>query len=203
MKKIWSFCLGAAVVLMALPLSAQQTLKEAEREAGTREQYDKILRQSGNHEILARLEGTWQGTHKVLGYGTPFRENQMKDTLEVKSILNGNFFEAHFTSEIAGFPNKGMVMMGYNGADKEFWRLYMNEADPRGIYSTGVYVRSKDMLVFRGIEHDPVSGDKFEKRDVFIFGPDKDKLVYELHYAFADGSELKVIDGTYTRAKAK
>ena len=60
-KSSWNVWLGAAALLLALPLSAQQTAKEADREAGKPEQYEQILRKSGNHEILARLEGTWRG----------------------------------------------------------------------------------------------------------------------------------------------
>lgn len=200
MKKCWNIWLGAAVLLAALPLGAQQTAKEAEREAGTYEQYDKLLRRSGHHDILARLEGTWQGTHKVLLYGG--RVTVLKDTLETKGILNGNFFETDYTTDIEGSVARGKVIMGYNGADKEFYRLYMNEGEPRGTWSTGVHVKSKDELVFRGIEHDPVSGDKFEKFEIFTFGPDKDKVRYVMSYTFADRSEITVVDGTYTRVKA-
>lgn len=191
--------LGAAALLLALPLSAQQTAKEADKEAGTHDQYEKILRKSGNHEILARLEGTWRAENlKTLIYGP--KEVIMKDTLEAKLIFDGNFLETTFAQELGGL-NKGRTLMGYNGADKHFWRLFMN-ADPRGTWSTGVYVRAKDALVFRGEEHDPVSGDRFEKREVFTFGPDKDKFHFELFYEFADGSELEVVDGDYHRVKS-
>jgi hypothetical protein len=197
-KSSWNVWLGAAALLLALPLSAQQTAKEADREAGRPEQYEQILRKSGNHEILARLEGTWRAeTLKTLIYGP--KEVNMKDTLEAKLIFDGNFLETTFAQELGGI-NKGTTIMGYNGADKHFWRLFMN-ADPRGTWSTGVYVRAKDALVFRGYEHDPVSGDHFQKREVFTFGPDKDKFHFELFYEFADGSELEVVDGDYHRVK--
>ena len=41
------------------------------------------------------------------------------------------------------------------------------------------------------------------KRDVFTFGPDKDKFHYEQYYRFADGSEVKPLEGDYTRVKEK
>lgn len=203
MTKSWKVWIGMAALLVAMPLGAQQTAKEAEKEAGTPEQYEKLLRRSGHHEILERLAGKWQGTLKVLVFGgNPFRETSMKETLEAEMILNGNFFQAHSTSMIeGGGPMKAMIIMGYNGADKQFYRLYMNEGEPRGTWSTGVHIKSKDSLVFRGIEHDPVSGDEFEKWDVYTFGPDKDKFHYELSYMFADGSEIKVANGDFTRVK--
>jgi hypothetical protein len=202
MKKCWRLWLGAAALLAVLPLTveAQQTAKEAEREAGTREQYDKILKQSGMHEILARLEGNWHADNlKVILYGSPPKEAVMKDTLEAKLIMDGMFVETNFTTELGGIA-KGRTIMGYNGADKQFWRLFLT-MDPRGTWSTGVYIRSKDALVFRGTEHDPVSDDRFVKREVFTFGPDKDKFHFELVYEFADGSEVEVVDGDYRRMK--
>ena len=125
----------------------------------------------------------------------------MSDTLNAKMIFNGNFLEAEQTSNIEGSIGKSKIIMGYNGADKEFYRLYMNEGEPRGTWSTGVHLRARDALIFNGTEHDPVSGDKFIKREIFDFGPDKDKIGYELLYVFADGSQMKVVDGVYTRVK--
>lgn len=206
MRKLCKAWVGMAAFLMAMPVLAQQTAKEAEKEAGSYEQYDKILRRSGHHDILARLEGNWLGTLKVLIYSKddktgPYHETTMKDTLEARMILNGNFYEANYTTDIEGTLGHGKIVMGYNGAEREFYRLYMNEGEPRGTLSTGVHIRSQNALHFRGVEHDPVSGDKFEKRDVFTFGPDKDKFHYEMSYTFADGSVLKVAEGDYVRIK--
>ena len=203
MRKSLKACLGAAALLLALPLTAQQSAKEAEKEAGTIEQYEKILRYSGNHDILRRLEGTWQANElKGKAYGTPLRDVLVKDTLESKMIL-GAFLETDFVMGMSGDEGgaKGKIIMGYDGAAKHFFRLYMNEGDPRGTWSTGVHLRAKNALIFRGFEHDPVSGDKFEKREVFGFGPDPEKITYEQYYTFADGSEIKVLEGTYTRIK--
>lgn len=202
MRKSWRALAMAAALLGALPLAAQQTAKEAQKEAGTGEQYDKLLRRTGHHDILARLEGNWQGTNmKVLLWGAPFRESTMTDTLNAKLIFNGNFLETEQVTTIEGNSGKSKIIMGYNGADKEFYRLYMNEGEPRGTWSTGVHLRTRDALIFNGTEHDPVSGDKFTKREIFDFGPNKDEIGYELSYVFADGSELKVVEGVYKRVK--
>lgn len=203
MRKSLKACLGAAALLLALPLTAQQSAKEAEKEAGTIEQYEKILRYSGNHDILRRLEGTWQANElKGKAYGTPLRDVLVKDTLESK-MIHGAFLETDFVTGMVGEEGgaRGKIIMGYDGAARHFFRLYMNEGDPRGTWSTGVHLRAKNALVFRGFEHDPVSGDKFEKREVFGFGPDPEKVTYEQYYTFADGSEIKVLEGTYTRIK--
>jgi hypothetical protein len=201
MKTPWKIWLGMAVLLAALPLAAQQTVKEAERHAGTPEEYDKILKPAAQHEILGRFVGTWKADLKVLLYGTPPQESWMKDTLETKWILNDRFIETHFAGEFAGGPIKGRVIMGYNGATKQFYRVYLVDWDSRGTFSEGVWIRSKNALVFHGKEHDPITGDTFQKRDVFTFGEDKDKIQYEQFYVFADGSEIRPVWGHYNRVK--
>jgi hypothetical protein len=202
MKKSWTAWAGVATLLLALPLGAQQTSKEAEHEPGNAAEYDKHLNPADKHEILGRFVGNWQATLKVLVYGTPPREMTMKDTFEAKWILNEHFIETEFTSELAGGSSKGKVIMGYNGADDRFYRHFLIDWDPRGTYSDGTFIKSKNSLVFRGMEHDPVSGDSFEKRDVFTFSADKDKIFYQQFYVFADGSEIKPMEGFYTRVVA-
>ncbi|HSF43550.1 MAG TPA: DUF1579 family protein [Thermoanaerobaculia bacterium] len=199
MRKSWKIWLGAAALLVTLPLAAQKTAKEAETHQGAPADYEKILKPAAEHEILDRFVGTWKADLKILLYGPPPKESWMKDILEAQWILNDRFIETSFASEYAGGPVKGKVIMGYDGASKEFFRVFLVDWDSRGTFSRGVYIKSKNALVFHGTEHDPISGDKFQKRDVFTFGPDKNKFLYEEYYIFADGSEIKPIEGYYTR----
>ena len=199
MRKSWTTWIGMAVLLMAMPLTAQQTTQEAEKEAGTPDQYEKLLKPAAQHEILGRFVGRWKADLKVQLYGTP-SEGTMKETAEARWILKENFIEMDFTQEVQGAVVKGKVLIGYNGSLKKFWHFFLVDGDPRGTYSQGVLIRSKNSLVFRGSEDDPVSGDSFERRDVYTF-VDKDKILYEVYYAFADGSEIKPIQGHLVRVK--
>lgn len=205
MRNCWKAWCGAAALLLtvALPLSAQQTAKEAEKEAGTADQYKKALNPADKFEILGRLAGTWEGTFTAWTYGTPPKPVTLKETLEAKWVLKDQFLDTHFSMQ---FPEKeaiqGRVTMGYDGAKRHFFRVFLVDYDPRGTFSTGHYIRSKNALVFHGVEEDPVSGDSFTKRDVFTF-LDKDKIGYAQYYTFADGSEIKVIEGHYTRVSGK
>lgn len=201
MRKSWNVWMGVATLLVALPLAAQQTIKEAEKEAGTAEQYEKLLKPADKHEILGRFVGSWKGDLKVLLYGTP-SEAIMPEELEAHWILNDNFIEMNLTQHIRDSVVRGRLLLGYNGSIKKFYQLYLTDGEPRGTYSQGVLLRSANALVFRGMEDDPVSGDSFERRDVYTF-VDKDKIKYELYYTFVDGSEMKPIDGYLTRVKDK
>ena len=201
MRKSWKVWVGVATLLGAMPLAAQQTVKEAEKEAGTPEQYEKLLKPADKHEILGRLVGSWKGDLKVLLYGTP-SEAIMPEELEAHWILKDNFIEMNATQHIRDAVVQAKILLGYNGSIKKFYQLYLTDGEPRGTYSQGVLLRSQNALVFRGIEEDPVSGDAFERRDVYTF-VDKDKIKYELYYTFVDGSEMKPIDGYLTRVKDK
>lgn len=196
--RVWSCGTFAAALLLALPGAAQQTSKEAEQGAANPADYQKLLRPDDKFEILNRLAGSWQGTLKVWLHGTPPKEASIKETLEAKWILNDRFLDTQFTVDFGEGIGKGRVTMGYNAALKQFYRVFLGDWDPRGTLSTGHYIRSRNALVFHGMEHDVASGDSFEKRDVFTF-VDKDKIFYEQFYRFADGSEIKSIEGHYTR----
>jgi len=201
MRKSWKIWMGVAALLAALPVAAQQTAKEAEKEAGTREQYEAILKPADKHEILGRFVGHWKGEMKVLLYGTP-SEGIMPEEIEAHWILKDNFIEMNATQKIRDFLVTLKITFGYNGSIKKFYQLYLTDGEPRGTYSQGVLLRSKNALVFRGMEDDPVSGDSFERRDVYTF-VDKDTIQYQLFYTFVDGSEIKAVDGLLKRVPEK
>lgn len=199
MKKCFSIL---AMIAVVLPLSAQQTVKEAEKDTADKAAFLKLIRPEAEMEILGRFVGTWEGTFKVMLHGTPPVEATMKDRLEAKWILGNSFIDTDFAGQFNDNKMVGRVTMGYNGGKKHFYRIYLADWDPRGTYSIGYYIRSRNALVFKGPEDDPLTGDSFEKRDSFTF-VDKDNIYYEQFYTFADGSEVRVMEGTYKRVSEK
>lgn len=189
-------------IAFVLPLAAQQTVKEAEKDTADKAAFSRLIRPEDKMEILGRFVGTWEGTFNILMHGTPPVAATMKDRLEAKWILGDSFIDTEFTSEFRTNKTKGRVTMGYNGGKKHFYRIFLADWDPRGTYSTGHYIRSRNALVFKGSEDDPLTGDSFEKRDSFTF-VDKDKIYYEQFYTFADGSEVRVMEGHYIRVSGK
>lgn len=192
----------AALTAFVLPLSAQQTATEGEKDTADKPAFLKLVRPADKLEILGRFVGTWEGTFKVMLHGTPPVEATMKDRLEAKWILGDSFVETDFAGGFNTITLKGRVIMGYNGGRKHFYRMFLGDWDPRGTYSIGHFIRSRNALVFKGSEDDPLTGDSFEKRDAFTF-VDKDKIFYEQFYTFADGSEVKVMEGHYMRVGEK
>jgi hypothetical protein len=201
MSKSWKVWVGVAALLGAMPLAAQQTAKEAEKEAGTLADYERLLRPADKHEILGRFVGSWKGDLKALLYGSP-SEATVPEELEAHWILKDNFIEMNSTQHIRDAVVNAKIILGYNGSLKKFYQVYLTDGEPRGSYSQGVLLRSKNALVFRSVEDDPVSGDAFERRDVFTFA-DKDKITYELFYTFVDGSEIKAMWGDLKRVKER
>jgi hypothetical protein len=199
MRKSWKALVGAAALLAATPLMSQQTAKEAEKEAGSSAEYEKILKPADKHEIMGRFVGTWKGDFKVLLYGSP-SEATMTHEMRGQWILKDNFLEIDTKQDIKGSILTTKTLIGYNGSWKRFYHLFLTDGEPRGTYSLGVLFRAKNALVFTGMEDDPISGDAYERRDIYTF-VDKDKIGYQLIYRFLDGSEIKVVDGFYTRVQ--
>lgn len=199
-----TICGIAAMIasLWALPLAAQQTAHEGAAEPDPKVDFQALLRPPEKFEILGRFVGTWEGTFKVWMHGDPPPVTSMKDTIEATWVFGDSFLDSHFTNVLNEKSLKGRVTMGYHAGRKHFYRIYLADWDPRGTYSAGHYIRSKNALVFKGMEDDPHTGDSFEKRDSFTF-VDKNKIFYEQFYAFADGSEVKVMEGHYTRVPGK
>jgi hypothetical protein len=191
-----------AATLLALPLAAQKTADEAKKNPVNPAEFERLVRPEDKFEILGRFAGTWEGELKAWLETQPPQQVTINEMLDTKWILNDRFLETHFSFTIGEMTNKGRVTMGYNGATKQFYRIFLGDWDPRGTFSTGVYIQSRNALIFRGMEHDPTTGDSFEKRDVFTF-IDKDKISYEQFFRFADGSELKSVEGHYTRVTGK
>lgn len=202
MKKCLYILAMIAAVAVVLPLSAQQTVKEAEKDTADKAAFVKLVKPDDKFEILGRFAGTWEGTFKVMLHGEPPVEAKMQDRLVSKWILGDTFIDTEFVGQFNTITLKGRTTMGYNGGRKHFYRIFLADWDPRGTYSVGHYIRSKNALVFKGSEDDPLTGDSFEKRDAFTF-VDKDKIFYEQFYTFADGSEVKVMEGHYIRVTGK
>jgi hypothetical protein len=200
MRKSWKALVGVAALLLAVPLTAQQTAKEAEREAGNPDAYEKILKPADKHELMGRFVGSWKGEFKVLLYSVP-HEGTMTQDLEGKWILKDNFLEINTRQDIKGSILNAKILIGYNGSLRRFYHLFLTDGEPRGTYSLGVLFRAQNALVFTGMEDDPISGDAYERRDIYTF-VDKDKIGYQLIYRFLDGSEMKVVDGFYTRVQS-
>jgi hypothetical protein len=199
MRKSWKALVGAAALLAATPLMSQQTAKEAEKEAGNPVEYEKILKPADKHEIMGRFVGIWKGEFKVLLYGSP-AEATMTHEMRGQWILKDNFLEIDTRQDIKGSILTTKTLIGYNGSWRRFYHLFLTDGEPRGTYSLGVLFRAKNALVFTGMEDDPISGDAYERRDIYTF-VDKDKIGYQLIYRFLDGSEMKVVDGFYTRVQ--
>src|SRR5687768_7570147 len=99
MRKCWNTLAMTGMIAMiamtafVLPLSAQQTVKEAEKDTADKAAFMKLVRPDDKFEILGRFVGTWEGTFKVMLHGEPPVETTMKDRLEAKWIMNNTFID--------------------------------------------------------------------------------------------------------------
>src|SRR5689334_7648263 len=127
MRKSWKAWCGAAALLLTLPIAAQQTVKEAEKDTADKSAFRKLVRPDDKFEILNRFVGTWEGTFKVMLHGEPPVEATFKDKLETKWVLGDSFIDTQFDGAFGTNVMRGRATMGYNGGKKHFYGIYLGE----------------------------------------------------------------------------
>lgn len=189
---------GVVAVLSLQPLAAQKSAKEAERTQNP-EDYSMLL-PGENQKLLDPFVGKWQATLRTWGHGTPPPESSLKQTMDSKWVLNGNFLQTDFTTQFAGSEHvfQGIIYRGYNPADKHHVAILLSNGDARETVSTGSWDAAAKTFTFQGTEKDPHLGDAFVRKEVFRFEK-PNEYFYQLFYVFKDGSEIKAAEGTFKR----
>ena len=179
----------------AVPAAAQKTAKEAEQSKDDPAKYAAAFDVKREHEILAQLAGSWQATLKGTIAGNPPKEVTFTSAIDIQWILGDTHLRSETRLTLPGGTSTTLSLMGYDPALKQYFRFSATEGDPRPISSTGVYDAATKTFTFRGPERDPVTGDTYDKKEVFKVTPEG--LAFELRFVFQDGSEILVASGTF------
>jgi hypothetical protein len=192
----------AAAALSLHPAAAQKTRAEAEKPQDPKN-YTALL-PGEHHKPLGQFVGDWDATLRVWGHGTPPPETSMRQTLHVRWVMRDNWVQTDYTHKYATVdrPSHGVVYRGYNGATESYVAIILDDGDTRETVSKGTYDAAKKTFVFEGPEKDPYLKDTFTRKETYTF-VDNDHYNYTLIYVFQDGSDIKAMEGTFTRVKEK
>jgi Protein of unknown function (DUF1579) len=191
----------ALILLIPIALSAQKTADEARRQPNPEDvaKVRQLLALQDEHKLLGQLAGRWEGTLKTMMRGEAVKEISTPGTLDMRWILDGYFLQSDEAVQVA--PDRTvstLSFLGYNPALGHYHRTVMKAGDPREYVSTGTYDPATRSFTFTGREYNKINGDEFQRRDTFrLVG--EDQLAYELTFVFSDRSELRAVQGTYTR----
>lgn len=147
---------------------------------------------------LAERVGTWTATVKMwMGPGEP----QVGAGVTVYSmILGGRFLAEEVKSTIGDQPFEARGLTGYNGATKKFETAWVDSMGTA--ISMGYGVRSADgkTLESKWEMYEPMTRKTITMRSVDTT-IDKDHFKFEMFGPGADGKEMKMMEGMYTRSK--
>jgi hypothetical protein len=182
------------VVLMTLiPCFAQ------EPSAAQMEMMEKLSQPGEYHELLKNFVGTWTADVKM--WMDPKAPPVVtKGQATFKLIFDGRFLYGDFLGEFMGMPFKGINIMGYDNAKKEFFSIWLDNSTTGLLSSTGTYDAATKKYHFRAETLDPLSGQTLEMREEAYFAS-KDEYISTTYAKPKDGQEFKNMEMKYTRVK--
>lgn len=195
-------CLAAGVlVLSSFTAGAADQSKKPEMSPEQKAQMDAMMKAATPgeaHKKLADFVGTWNAEVKMwMAPGAPpsVSHGVSKNTL----VLGGRYVQEEFKGEFMGAPFSGIGYTGYDNAAKEYVGTWMDTASTGIMTSTGS--GEGDSYNFTSIMTDPMSGKRVESTTKMKI-ESKNKHVMEMFDKAPDGSQVKVMEITYTRKKS-
>lgn len=149
------------------------------------------------HKTLDPLEGNWKATVKT--WHSPAEPPmESKATIKAAWIMGGRFIEEKFQGKMGDMKFEGRGFYGYDNLRKTYVGSWM---DSLGTYIM-VFDGSSDdggkTITWKGQAPDPMTGKLGPWRSVTRF-VSKDEHVYEMYGQAPDGTEMKMMEITYTR----
>jgi hypothetical protein len=95
------------------------------------------------HEVLKRLEGTWESTMKAGG-------KESKGTVTYKMELGGMWLAGSLESDLFGTKFSGKSMESYNQAKKKYVSVWMDSMSTAPVVMEGTYDKEKKTMTMSG-----------------------------------------------------
>jgi hypothetical protein len=201
MKKFFWLLFMISFVIAALGFSRQSTSQQAAQEdvAAQMEMYEKLSRPGEFHKLLENFVGTWNSTVTMwMDPGAP--PTVSKGSATFKLIFDGRFLYGEYLGEFMGSPFKGINIMGYDNAKKEFFSVWIDNTTTGLLTSTGSYDPQEKKFYFKTAAFDPISGQILEMREEAYFAS-KDEYISTTFTKPPEGPEFKSMEFKYMRIK--
>ncbi len=192
MKARIFFVFGIALMILT-PCFAQ------EPSAAQMEMMEKLSQPGEYHEMLKNFVGTWTADVKI--WMDPKAPPVVtKGQATFKLIFDGRFLYGDFLGEFMGMPFKGINIMGYDNAKKEFFSIWLDNSTTGLLSAKGTYDAATKKYHFLAETFDPISGQILEMREEASFASD-DEYISVTYAKPKDGEEFKNMEMKYTRVK--
>ncbi len=192
------FALSAVNVLCEEETADKTEPAMDQQHAESMEKWKEYAMPGDAHKAMEPLVGDWD--YVVSWWMTPASEPQKSTgTSEVKWIMGGRFLEQTAKGSSMGQEFRGMGVMGYDNASKQYKGVWIDNMGTGIMASTGSYDPSTKTFVEKGSYTDPMEGEKSFRGVTTIV--DADKYTYEMYISGSDGKEFRVMEIVYTRKK--
>ena len=197
-KSAGSVLMAAAVMLAAGAMAQegampemtpeQQAMMEAYMQAGT---------PGAPHEALAATAGTYDLVVKSWHEpgGEPMEET---GTATRTMVLEGRVMVEDLNGTMMGMPFTGHGMTGYDNVTGEYWSTWMDSMSTGLMVSHGTCEEGFNSCTFVGSWNDPVKKGPIEARMTTLWTSPTTE-VFEMYGPAPDGSEMKMMEITYTK----
>ena len=170
-----------------------------EQSAAQVEMMEKLMKPGEFHDLLKQFIGTWTADVKIwMNPNAP--PVVTKGQASFKLIFDGRFLYGDFLGEFMGAPFKGINIMGYDNAKKEFVSMWIDNSSTGMVSAQGTYDPAEKKFHFKSSALDPFSGQVLEMREESYFAS-QDEYISVTYTRTKDGQEFKSMEMKYTRMK--
>ncbi len=209
-------CLGLAVGAMmvsAVAVAQQGDRKRANQPERTTkaepqapsmdesmEMWMKYSEPDEHHKLLEPMVGNFTTKAKVWMDPTSSEPSVSDGTMKTEWVLGGRFLQQHYNSDFMGMPFEGLGMLGFDRYKEQYTGYWWDTFGTTTYESRGSVNEAGDTITMYGVMQDPAQDGRLVRtRDVTRI-ISKDKHVMEMHHDQPDGSWIKVMEITFTRA---
>jgi Protein of unknown function (DUF1579) len=208
MKTLKTLCLLLALtavfgVLGALPAIAQKTSSEAARslEEEARDKAKAMEEIEAHYKVIDLFAGSWTGTFKVVAQGMPPKELSVPATLESQWAFDHKWLQSVMFFDLGkDGAFRTTNFLGFNPGTHQLKSVSFTDGDPREMVEIGTWDEATKTLVFQGTMINYFTHDSFDRRETLKV-LDADRFNYSLDFIFKDKTEIRAIDGVFTRKK--
>ena len=164
MKTLRWFCAAALVAALAIPTAQAQA--------------PGFPKPGPEHEVLKKLEGTWDATMKGMGM-------ESKGTMTYKMDLGGLWLTSAYEGDFGGAKFQGRGLDSYDAGKKKYVAVWIDNMITTPFLMEGTYDKDKKALTMTG--EAPGPDGKLAKMTAVTHFKDDDNVHFEMF--MGDGKE--------------
>lgn len=147
------------------------------------------------HQRLHAMLGDWEGTVKIKMFG---EWTEWETEVEREKAMDGMFILEEIEARSEGTTYKGLGLIGYDPAKKNYQNVWVENMSPAIMSSEGTFDEATNIWTFSGEVPDPSTGTMVKTMSI-VDTSDPDRQIIEGYLVLEDGSKDKNFEATLER----